>query len=139
MKPKSRLDKWKDKKISKPLPVTICPLNSPTKKKALKLEVDKQGKSRLIDLDLPHPPVSNHQGNICCQGCYNLGYKDGEDSLHNKSRKICWEDGYNTAIDNVEINIDKINYDKELGTNIFSEDTIFRFKERLKKLKRGIK
>jgi hypothetical protein len=73
-------------------------LNQPRKDsngsaECLPLSVDKQGKFH----NHCSSPVSNHQGNICCQGCYNLGYKDGEDSLHNKSRKICWQDGYNKA------------------------------------------
>jgi len=34
------------------------------------------------------PHVDNtHQGNICCQGCYRLGLKDGQESM----RKECFE------------------------------------------------
>lgn len=33
---------------------------------------------------------------------YAKGFKEGEDSLHNKSRKVCWEDGYAKALADVE-------------------------------------
>jgi len=38
---------------------------------------------------------------------YAKGFKEGEDSLHNKSRKICWKDGYANALADVAIIINQ--------------------------------
>jgi hypothetical protein len=43
-----------------------------------------------------------------CNQCHAEGYKEGLNSLHNKSRKICWEDGYKKAIEDIKILINEI-------------------------------